>query len=706
MSARNLVRLAAVAASLGLAAACGGNGTQSSTRCGVGTTRVGNVCQLDPGANGGEASAAGAKGEGAKAAGGYSGEAAQAGEGGAVIVAGQAGANAAGEGLGGAGGRETCEPSSEVCGNGLDENCDGNVDEGCGCEVVAPGQPGSLRIVGGLTRLLADRARCLSYVVTATTPSDLLVIDAGAKRILHRLTLPGPARDADISEDGRVLAVAGESVLWTIDTRSWSLAETVELRFNLAAVEVSNDGMAYIAAFPIFSDWSDEWRTGIFAVKLQPGAVPSWLHQTEALDLELSRDEQQLAALGDVWLDALQRKAGKWQAAGSTSLYRGIPGCLYLSPRGDVYDGVQRFSDGTRLAAIYGTVLAQAESGAFDVGAEQLFDTRTRRALAPLPARAEAALILKDDQELWLYHAASGELSYTNVADLIADESLGVRERPAQPLAAYALSALLADSPRGRLYGLDVAHQVVLSIDADSGEPLEEITLEPGATDFALDDVGDALLVTHDRSPHLLRIDLDSWTFDRLHPFAWLGSRIESLSEGRFAISGGYGWNRTAVVNGKTGRVLEMIPVYQPESELASADGGRTLFVMNRDEPRSLYRFDVSSSVLQLAVSAEAPLGAGGWALATPNGAGLFLNGGFYSAADLTTKLYTPAQRFYQVTPNSQLATSFDSVYRVSDGVRLGALPYTSTVQALSADGRTLYVLADGQIHPVSLDDY
>jgi hypothetical protein len=69
----------------------------------------------------------------------------------------------------------------------------------------------------------------------------------------------------------------------------------------------------------------------------------------------------------------------------------------------------------------------------------------------------------------------------------------------------------------------------------------------------------------------------------------------------------------------------------------------------------------------------------------------------------LTEVRYPQTDKIISITPNSALAVSSTTVYRVSDGTVVATLPTACSVQAISVDSRTLYCYAGSIINQVTL---
>ena len=137
-------------------------------------------------------------------------------------------------------------PKPEVCGDGLDNDCDGKVDQGCACNPVAPGAASSLAVSDTLSKLVPDPSACLLYGLTTATPSQLVVYDTANKKEVARVALGGLATDFDLSPDGGRLVVAMGSLkqIAVVNKSSWTVTP-VPTKYDVNIVEVANGGIAY-----------------------------------------------------------------------------------------------------------------------------------------------------------------------------------------------------------------------------------------------------------------------------------------------------------------------------------------------------------------------------------------------------------------------------------------------------------------------------
>lgn len=607
--------------------------------------------------------------------------------------------------------QDEVEPSAEVCGNGVDENCNGQPDEGCACSPAALGAGGSFALPGRISKLVAHPERCFVYALDQGSPSGVVVIDANRKQELARIGLPYRADDFDLSPDGTTLVVSHDAdrAISTIDPLSFERTGTTRVESDPYAVEVSDAGTAYYSEL-------DQW-CAIRAVTLATGAetvVSAWSNYEP--DLELSRDGRFLFAgesnTSSATLTKYDVSEGGWGSAVDASIWDDLvlTATVYLSPGGQhVYYAGRQFDAG-HLANVRGStnelVFAEDVAGTFAVGSRSVHDAALLKPVASFPSAITAAALTAGDTELWTY--GDGIVSYRNVGDLVDPATLGRRELAPEPLSSYGLDVLVADPIRRRLYGLDVARELVVAIDADTLAPLGAILVASQPSDLDVAPGGEALYVGHVGALSIARIDLASFTFDG---FLWtprLNADIEVLAQGRVATTGGAHASLVTLLDSATGQVLDESPRGFNEGALSATGDGTDLFVGEfGTSAGDVVRYDVSSGrFVQRTWSSDEGYGFRDPArtvVALPDGSGVYYGGYLLDGNDLTVRRYPQADRIRAVTPDGGLAFSADTVYRVADGAVVGTLPVTSPVQATSPDGTTLYLAGGGSITKVDL---
>ncbi len=609
------------------------------------------------------------------------------------------------------------KPAAETCGNGTDENCNGESDEGCTCNPAALGAGGSFEVSGQITKLVAHPDRCLLYALDAGTPSQVVVIDADQKLELTRIPLPRKADDLSLSPDGTRMVVSHDAAheISVIDPLRLELTGTLSVQSDPYAVEVTDGGKVYYAEV---AQWCD-----IRAVTLATGAdvlLNSWGNY--APDLELSSDGRFLFA-GEAGISG--GTLTKYDVSGATATAvdestwddgYGFPypaRHVYLSPGGQhvYYAGYQL--DAGHLGHVLGRVgelvFAEDPAGTFAVGSSSIHDAALVKPVASLPSPVTAAALAANGTELWTYGA--GRVSYQNIGDLIDPATLGKRELEPEPLSSYTLSILVADPIRPRLYGLDVARELVVAIDADTLEPLGAVVVAslPSDLEVALD--GAALYVAHRGALSIARIDLTSFSFDGFIPTPRVNADIEVLAQGRLATIDWDQWTTPTLIDLASGQVLDELWGFYGGA-LAATEDGTSLFVGESGiSGGNIARYDVSTGQFTKLTESTYNGGYGfpypAWSVvAVPDGSGVYYAGYLLNGNDLSLLRYPQSDRIQAVTPDGRLASSGTTVFRVADGAALGTLPVSRTVQATSPDGATLYLAGEGSITKVDLTVY
>jgi hypothetical protein len=119
-------------------------------------------------------------------------------------------------------------------------------------------------------------------------------------------------------------------------------------------------------------------------------------------------------------------------------------------------------------------------------------------------------------------------------------------------------------------------------------------------------------------------------------------------------------------------------------------------------------RFDVSAGALTRVDESTYDSGYGfpypaRHALTLPDGSGLFYAGYRLHGANLSILDYPMTDTILSVTPDGTRAISATKVYAAGNGALRGSLPTQGTVQAVSPDGQSLFVVAGNAIVKESL---
>ena len=608
-------------------------------------------------------------------------------------------------------------PTAEVCGNAIDDSCDGRTDEGCGCTPTPPGQPGVLWVPGPVVVMRPDPTRCLVYALVRGPVGQLVVIDTATKAEIARVDVGPTAVDLDVAPDGSRIAIAlgeGTNGVAVIAPPQWDVVTHVPTaQSDVDAVEITREGLVYYFA-----------HHGIRSVNPATGddvrlasAVASPL-----ADMELSVDERTL------WVGSIGATPGKlmaWLINDDGTLERGQrTDHMLLSGVG--FGGRVALSGDGRRAAYAGFVFDTADltqvqggmdatmyaldaSGTFGVSGQGMFDATLLRGMGEHPTWAWAAALTAGDQEVWWYDSHSDLLHHANVADYMDRAELGQRELAPLPLAAYAFDDLVADPARPWLYAVDAAYGEVVILDRATLTPVHAIVVGTGPRDLALDPSGRYLYVGQKYTWAVARIDLAALRFDAMIWTHQFSEHIAALRDGRVAVLGGATHQDLALIDGRAGRVLARGPAnagYHRAALGASQDGSR-LFVGDgwMLNGANLRVYDVASDRLDLV--RELP-----WEqrqeyqyvgmAVVPGADDVLWAGARWRTSDLARTVEVPAV-IVTVTPDQRLAISKDRVYAAATGADLGALPAASAVQALSPDGRTLYLGVAGAIRTVDL---
>jgi glucose/arabinose dehydrogenase len=592
-------------------------------------------------------------------------------------------------------------PEPEICGNGEDENCNGVADDGCGCDApLAPGGGGSFPMPTELTKLAADSTRCLVYGLNRFG-DEIVVFDAAAKRETARVSLPGTAKDFDLSSDGKwlVAALPDTSEFAVVDTEEFVVEKLVAASLQPTAVEVSNAGIVYGASM----------YGGTRRVDLNGG-------EPETVNLGASFPEPEIELSADDQTMFLTDLSSRPRLCRSDLVQNTSPVCasvldggsfprMVVSPnRQQVYYGGYQVTgqDYTFIAGRVGAVFAEDAAGQLAVGTYSVFDPATLRTLADLQSSADAAALINHDRDLWYYSSATRRMYYAGVSN----PAPAKREFPAQSIESYDFSRLVRDPVRDRLYALDPLQELVVVIEASTLTPIVAIDVGTTPTDLALDVGTDSLYVGQDDTYAVTRIDLVSAQFDEFLPTTTEPSALETISHGRLVTSERSEGLR--ILDPATGAVLSSD--LRADREIGTSADGNTLFSCQPGTPwGSVAIYDVSAGMLSLVRKLQGPirvfLGTERWCVALPDGSGVFYAGELLRTSDLQT-IYTVPSDVVLVTPDGRLATTQSSVLAVADGAVLGPLPTSSSVQAVSADSATLYLATESGIVTVDLGDY
>lgn len=603
------------------------------------------------------------------------------------------------------GGSGYVAPSPEVCGDGVDNDCNGATDEGCDCKPVTPGSARSFPVSGSIAKLVAHPSACLMFGLNAATSSEVVVFDTAMKKEVTRVALPDMAVDMDLSPNGQhmVVGYSGAKQVSVLDTSTFALTNAPTAS-GVWAVAVDDGGNIYY--------W-DHQGDLLHRMNLAAGAssdvklVTPDTYEPPALQISADGGLLYFGGQGTTASDifslnvsgggALQVGAGNWQGVGSG--FSLPPRYLYLGPSGKnvYYDGYQL--DANQLTFVRGPsgiVLAENTAGSVAASTAGVLDARLLRRLATFAAPVAAGTLTASDHELWTFDNNAGVMTCTNMADFVGGTTLGIRESAPGLLSTHGFAKLIADPKRPRLYGLDTLKQVIVEIDPATGSALRQVLVGAGPTDLAIDPTGTFLYTGHSGTQGLAQVDAANMTFKQFIPTRYVDFDVAPLGVDRIAVIDAWEWTTPSLIDVATGTVLDSQYGARYEGQLAATADGKSLFVADNpgDSSPSILRYDVSSGNLRQVSKTSFTVPAGPsyrTLLATPDGTSVFYEGQCLNGTDLTQIRYAQPDRILSIAPNSLLAASSSTVYRVSDGAALAPVPGPCPVQAFSRDSGTLY---------------
>ena len=589
---------------------------------------------------------------------------------------------------------------------------------------------GSFAVTGQILKMAAAPGGATVYALQAGWPGQVIVFDASGHRETSRIHLSAAADDMDLSPNGQHLVVAhdADQTISVVDTSRPGEVARVPVALDPYRVEVDDAGIVYYVGL-------DQWQ---YVRRVDPAVGPASESEVSygayQPDIELSPDGAFLyvgqSELAPGW-DALAKYSvsgpqvtmvgrSRWERppypAAKRYLYLGPDGTrIYYGDPVNVPGSFQLEATDLRFTAgfLRERILAEDRAGTIAVGGTTVFDAQTLRPIGTLPAPATLAVLVKDDAELWTYDVAAGRISWFQVADLVSGVALGIRSLPPEPLSSYDLSRLVHDPARPRLYGLDGSRSLVVAIDPETLTPLGAVIVGSYASDLAISLEGDALWVGHWATLGVARIDLASFTFDGFVVLPRIPFEVEALAGGRLAFIDEEQWTTPGILDPASGAVTDGGDAYF--GALAAAADGTALFVAESfSSGCSMIRYDVSGGTFVKVAETSYDGGYGfpsppRHAVALRDGSAVYYAGFLIDGADLATLRYAQPDLIRAVTPDGRIATSFTKVYRVSDGAVLGTVSTAGSpkpVQAVSPDGKTLYVATYGGVAKVDLSRY
>jgi hypothetical protein len=170
-------------------------------------------------------------------------------------------------------------------------------------------------------------------------------------------------------------------------------------------------------------------------------------------------------------------------------------------------------------------------------------------------------------------------------------------------------------------------------------------------------------------------------------------------------------WTTPTLLDASTGAVVDSLPHRVAEGALCATSDGKTLFIGDSSSSAGeVARYDVSTGKLVMTARSVGPTGVGFYyptrAITCASDGSVLFYGGYAVEGTGLTVTYAQPDPILSLTPDGRLAISATTVYRASDGMMLGSLPATASVQAVSPDGQKLYAVSGGALQTVDLTTY
>ena len=587
------------------------------------------------------------------------------------------------------------------------------------CSPVDVGAGGSFSLEGPIREMIADVDRCRVYALRTVTPAEVIAFDVTSHTEIGRVVLDQPADDMDLSPGGvyLVVGITLSHQIAVIDLDPFGGVRYTLTNQAPASVKVTDEGRAFYGT-------SFEYSQLVHSVELAAG-IPSdeeigTVYTSYSLPtLELDGRSLYVAECCASRNDLVTFDVTGPPFAEDPVIDSGwersfvFPERHIYLPRGthDLYWGGYRI-DARFLKTVWGRVgqrvLAGDSAGTFVVTPSALYDVSLVRPVTPLHEDVRAAAVI-EDREVWTWHAETALVRYRHLDDLLAGATLGAHERPPAALDSYSFSQLLHDPALDELYGLDLTRQVVVVLDGTSLVPIRELASTSNPTSIAPAIGGGSILIGHGEATVVGRAATDPLAYegaivtrlDTKQVVGLAGGLIATINRGDFAF--------VHLYDGATGTAIETETFYSREGDLSATADGRTLFSGEAHSTNDrLVRYDLIGGVLVRTdwTDPVAGFGSNGGVRAVPDGSGVFFARRLVDANDLSTVRYVLGDEVITVTPDSLLAVSDDTVYRVADGSVAGTLPLIGDVQAVSPDSTTLYVATPPTISTVDLTVY
>ena len=602
-------------------------------------------------------------------------------------------------------------PAPEVCGDGLDQDCDGVADEWCSCEPIGPGDPFQIDVEEGLVALAAAPDRCAIYGLTFF-PAEFLVFDAGLHQVIERIPLSGPAIGLDVSPSGQHITVLYDTEAASVDPETWTLTPLPVSQPPLQLQRLDDGTGMYIDGSRQF--WRMESDGSDLGLPHLGKADAFWLTQNgERVFLEhpnggvLLRDAMLPNHVGAMYPRDPVESDELWASSHHPFLY----------VQGHQVDLDRLFFVRGRLGE---ESLTESPDGGLVVGERHVFDAVTLAPVHEWSSTPIHAVFPVHGEEVWVYDLETYAIQVHPRESVQGDAELGERHRAPRTLDSYTIGQLIHHPSAPVLYGLDREQHVVVRIDAGTLELVDEIRV--GSDPFAMMLGEDALYVGHDNTAGLAQIDLATSQFVDLLPVSWWPT-MSVVMPGDVLIAGRSSGSRfllaydiaalPTVANANDAVLFDHVVSHggvfpegygQPGVEDPGlVQAGGQLFAGHASNG-SLLVTELTIDGAQLVEGPTVQVASEQSALlAMPDGSGVF-------AGDEGVRLNAQLEAAYAlgapavaVSPDARWVTTAEHVFLASVGERVATLPSTTTVQAVSPDSATLFVLGEDRIQRVDL---
>jgi YVTN family beta-propeller protein len=262
------------------------------------------------------------------------------------------------------------------------------------------------------------------------------------------------------------------------------------------------------------------------------------------------------------------------------------------------------------------------------------------------------------------------------------------------------VEALLLDPKRPWLYAIDQVENSLLFIDTTERAVKKKIFVGSKPSDLDLSPDGTELYVTNWGSTQISVVDVAKQDIARnifvdTSLGTWQGNpyRVAVLADGLLVFTEEDQWCDLKLVRASDGvNVAVAGSLYQPD--LVASPDGKALYVAESGSTGSgLHRFSVTSTGLTLVDQSGDASGYGSRkAVVTADDRYVFYAGNKFLANNLKSVLGQFSEAIYASNQDGSLVVGQSKVYDGNTFAIKRPLPFTTTVSALSTDGKTLYL--------------